>query len=584
MVVDVIPGIISLAVTVGIIALIASAARRRGPGVDAHSVRRFFQYAVLYALVIVVALGVAELLGRAFGAEVPEWQDQSIELARGLAFAIVGGALLVLLAWWTRRMHRADPAETESPLWVAYVSLATLTGAAVAATSVQSTGFMLFADGRFDGGSAATFLAWTAVWWVHWEIARRSLDKAQQTIHLLLGSLIGLAFSAAGLVMTLGTSLDLLIRPETLGKPLGALGEGVATLVVGALLWVRYWVTAAIKLPRRGLWLAYVLPVGVGGGLVMALVAGSRLLWSVLVWFFGDRRDASWSMHFDSAALELAALLVGILVWWYHRSVLGSGEMQGAGRTEPQRVYEYLVAGISLVAAAIGVGTLLVTLIEAVTPGVDAGLPVVNTLWAAVTLLVVGVPVWWVFWRRVSRAAVLDPTAEAASPARRVYLAVLFGLAGVAAVIALITAAVSLMQDIVAGSLGPATVRSMRYALGTLVGAAAVSAYHGAVFRQDRASGPAMRERGPRTILLIGGVGPDVDRELSRATGAKVEVWGRLDVPVPDWDVAVLAEELSAFPDADVVVVSESQGHRIVVVDPSGRRAFAEPEPAVPVP
>ena len=32
-----------------------------------------------------------------------------------------------------------------------------------------------------------------------------------------------------------------------------------------------------------------------------------------------------------------------------------------------------------------GVGTVLVTLIEAVTPGIDAGMPVVNTLWAAVT-------------------------------------------------------------------------------------------------------------------------------------------------------------------------------------------------------
>ena len=576
-----ISGFIGLAVVVGLIALIASGARRRGPGVDARSVRRFFQYAVLYALVIVVALGVVELLGRLLGAEVPEWQNPSAELATGLAFAIVGGALLALLAWWTRRMHLADPSEAESPMWVAYVTLAALTGAVVAASSVQNAGYLLLSDARLDAESAALFLTWAAVWWVHWEIARRTLDTARQTPHLILGSLVGLAFGAAGMVITLGTSLDLLLRPEAVGRPLGVLGEGASTLIVGALIWVRYWATAAVHLPRRPLWLALVLPLGVGGGLVMALVAGSRLLWSVLVWFLGDRQEMSASVHFDSAALELAALLVGILIWWYHRSVLATGAEKGAGRTEPRRVYEYLVAGIGLVAAAIGVGTVLVTLIEAVTPGIDAGMPVVNTLWAAVTLLIVGVPVWWVFWRRVGRGAAVDPTAEAASPTRRVYLVVLFGLAGVAAVIALITAAVTLMQDVVAGSLGAATVRSMRYALGTLVGAAAVSAYHGAVFRADRVSGASTRLRGPRTVVLVGAVGPEVDRDLSRATGARVEVWGRLDSAVTGWDVAALADELAQYPGMDVLVLADDGDHRVLVVDPSGRHA-AQPDAALP--
>lgn len=573
--VEMVSGFIGLAVLVGLIALVATGARRRSPGVDARSVRRFFQYAVLYALVIVVALGADELLGRLLGAEVAPWQDPSAELARGLAFTFVGGTLALLLAWWTRRMHKADPGEAESPMWVAYVMLAALTAAVVAALSVQRVGFTVVADGRLDAESAATFLPWAALWWAHWEIARRTLDETRRRPHLLLGSLVGLILAAVGLVLTLGTSLDLLLRQDTVWRPLGVLGEGAATLLVGALIWVRYWATGAIALPRRPMWLALVLPLGVGGGLVVALVAGSRLLWSVLVWFFGDRQDLSPSVHFDSASYEWAALLVGILIWWYHRAVLASGAEASLGRTEPRRVYEYLVAGIGLVAAAIGVGTMLVTLIEALTPGIDAGMPVVNTLWAAVTLLAVGSPVWWVFWRRVGRAAAVDPSAEAASPARRVYLVVLFGLAGVAAVIALITAAVTLLQDVVAGSLGAATVRSMRYALGTLVGAAAVSVYHGAVFRADRVAGASARPRGPRTVLLIGAVAPEVDRQVSRATGAHVEVWGRLDSPATQWEVAELADELAQYPGLDVVVIAENGGHSVVVVDPSGRRAAA---------
>lgn len=560
--------VIVLGVVVGLIALVVSGARRR-PTVDAHSVRRFFQYAVLFGLVIVVAIGAAELLGRAFGTRFEDWEDPTAQLARGLAFTIVGGALLALLAWWTRRMHRADPAETESPLWAAYLTLAALAGAVTASVSVSSIGYALFSASPLDGDDAGTFLAWTGVWAVHWWLARRTLDRSHQTLHLLAGSLVGLVLAVGGLTTTLGTALDLILMPDTIGRSLGLLGESGAVLLVGALLWARYWATDAIHLPRRPLWLGYVLPIGVGGGLVMSLVAGSRLLWSVLVWFVGNRQGDSATVHFASAATEFAALLVGVVVWWYHRTVLGDEEQ----RSEPQRVYEYLVSGIALVAAAIGVGTVLVSVIEAATPGIDAGMPVENTLLAAVTLLLVGIPVWWVFWARIRRAMATSPSTEVVSPTRRVYLVVLFGLAGVAAVVALITVAVTLMQDVVAGTVGVATLRGMRYGLGTLIGAAAVSAYHGAVFRADRAMGVAGRARGPRSVLLVGAVSPELDRDLTRATGARVEVWGRLDAPAEAWDVAALAEELAGYPGLDVVVVAEGGGHRVLVVDPTGRSA-----------
>ena len=58
--------------------------------------------------------------------------------------------------------------------------------------------------------------------------------------------------------------------------------------------------------------------------------------------------------------------------------------------------------------------------------------------------------------------------------------------AGVAAVVALLVAAYAFFRDLVDAQLGTATLRAMRYGLGVLVASAAVSAYHGAVFRQDR--------------------------------------------------------------------------------------------------
>lgn len=565
----IIGSILSLALVVGIIVIIVVvAARRRGPGgVDAHGVRRFFQYVLLFALFVVVAIGVSELLGRAFGAVPREYEDAGANLAQALAFVLVGGPVAAGLSWWTWRRHRADSDETDSGLFVAYVTITALVALFVAATALQG----LLSDalsGRFAPNRLGDLIAWGAVWAGHWWLARRTLDAARGAPHLLLGSLVGLAMAASGLVLALGTALDLLLRPQVVFGASQSLMEGASLLVTGGLVWVGYWLFGAARLPRGTWWLAYVLLAGVAGGLVAALTAASRLLWTVLVWFIGDRAGADAALHFASASTEFATLVAGGLVWWYHRTVLGEYRED---RTEVRRVYEYLVAGIGLAAAAAGVGTVLVAVIEALTPGVDEGMTVLNTLLGGLTALAVGAPVWWFLWSRIRRATASDPGTEVPSLTRRIYLVVLFGVAGIAAVVSLIAAAVILFNDLVDGQVSAVTVRSMRYALGVLVATAAVSAYHGAIFGQDRARGLA-RARGPRSIVLVGQSDPDAARVLARATGARVEVWGRLDAATPPWDTDALGAALAGA-SGDLLVLAEPGGWRVVEVDPSGRRA-----------
>lgn len=567
--------ILSLALMVGIIVIVVVAARRRASGgVDAHSVRRFFQYVLLFALYVVVAIGLAELLGRAFGSVPGEYEDPGGDLAQALAFLLVGGPVAAGLSWWTWRRHRAEPDETDSGLFVAYVTITALVSLFVAATSLQ--GVLAGAlDGRFDPDGLGVFLAWGAVWAGHWWLARRALDATRGAPHLLLGSLVGLAMAAAGLVMALGAALDVLLRFGTMfGTTLG-LAEGASLLVTGALVWTGYWLMGAARLPRETWWLAFVLLAGVGGGLVAILTAASQLLWSILVWFVGDRAGADAATHFASATTQFATLAAGGLVWWYHRTMLGEHREE---RTEVRRVYEYLVASIGLIAAAAGVGTVLVAFIEAVTPGVDYGMTVRNTLLGGLTALLVGAPVWWLQWRHIRRAVASDPGAEVPSLTRRIYLVVLFGIAGIAAVVALIAAAVILFNDVVDAQVSGVTIRSMRYALGVLVATAAVSAYHGAIFGQDRARGIA-RASGPRSIVLVGPADPDAARALGRATGARVEVWGRLDVATPPWDADALGAALAGM-GGDLLVVADPGGWRVLEIDPSGRRAASTPAPA----
>ncbi|WP_147454049.1 DUF5671 domain-containing protein [Tessaracoccus antarcticus] len=545
----------ALAIPAALVVVIVLALRRRehvtsaAPGAGTRGVRRFFQYLLLFALTILAAVGVADLLGRLFGATTSGGET----LALPLSFTLVGLPLACLIAWWTRRAMRHDPEEAASLWYAVYLTLATWTALIVAMVALQAllSGAL---RGDVNGDALARLVVWGALWALHWRLAR-PLGDMRGWPHLLVGSLIGLGTAAVSMGLLLGTSLGALLLDgpgELVFGTSGELARFGAMFITGALVWVRYWPGAAARLPRSTPWLAYVLPVGVGGGLLTALVAASILLWQVLVWLVGDHLGLNARQHFADSPSALAFTVVGLLIWWYHGAILAETRRN---RSEVRRVYEYLVSALGLIAASAGVGMVIVAAIESFTPGVDLGMSVVNTLLGAVTLLAVGVPVWWLFWSRIQRVRADDPVSETASPTRRTYLVLLFGIVGVAAVVALLVAVFVLLQDVIAGTASAETLRSMRYALGVLVTAAAVSAYHGAVFREDRHVALPNRPTGPRSVLLVGAPAPGLALALSRATGARTQVLVRSDGAAPPWSEETLIAALHAHPGEDLLVM-----------------------------
>ena len=122
-----------LLVGLGVVAVVAvrrMTARGGGPATEGHAVRRLFQYLLLYALLVVVATGLSGLLGRLLSAPLAS-ADQS-ELARSVAFTVVGVPLFVLVALWSRRRLAVDPFESASPAWALYITAASLTSLVVA--------------------------------------------------------------------------------------------------------------------------------------------------------------------------------------------------------------------------------------------------------------------------------------------------------------------------------------------------------------------------------------------------------------------------------------------------------------------
>lgn len=577
------PVLLVVAVVVGVMA-----ARRRhagdeppAPG-EGSGVRRFFQYLLLAGLLFTAASGISGLLGRLFELGSQLDRDQST-LALQLTFTLIALPLFGAVAWWTWRRLREDPAEARSLAWAFYVTGVSLVALVVAAVAWRDSLEWLLLDTRPRPTNVATAVVWTVAWAAHHWWPRMFTPPAALRAERLLSSLVGLVMVVAGAVITLVPALGELLglTADSLVSPtITAMLEGVSLLVVGALIWVGCWVLDAVRGPRGNAWLALVLLVGVAGGLLMAVVGASLAGYDLLVQLVGAG-DAPVGGDAAAGANELAAtparialVVVGLLVWWYHREVLDTGRR--AARTEVRRVYEYLLAAIGLLAAAAGLVMVLVTLVEAIAAGSDLviGGSAVKALLAALVLLTVGLPVWWWHWRQTQAARVSDPAGELVSPTRRTYLLVLFGVAGVTAVITLITLVYLVLQDVLAGELGVETMRSIRFPIGILATTSLLSAYHWTIWRQDRLDtrelgledhGRSSRQS-RRQVLLVGAEGGERAATLRERAEVDVRVLTRTDAEAGAWELDALAALLEAHPGTDLVVVMGPDGPQAIPV------------------
>ncbi len=557
----------------GIVAVAMKIAGRSGNGgsgpSDGAGLRRFFQYVFLYGLLIVAASGLTGLIARIFDTDLVRMDGAG--LARSVTFTVIGIPLYVAVAWWSRGRLAGDPGEARSLGWAFYVTAAAITALIPAMVSGWGVLSWVFGHERWDGGAGAGLVVWGGVWAAHWIADRRVTPPGRSHLHLLAGSIIGLSVASVGLARLLIAILEVILpglAPDLVISGPAPITRALVVFLVGSPVWVWYWLASGSRLERTGLWRAYVLLAGVGGGLATAIVSASVVVFDVLVWFIGRPTASTAIGHFDALAAAAATAATGLLLWWYHRTVLRS---EGGGRTEAGRVYEYLMAAIGLLAAASGLTTVLVALIEALVGSgfAEEGTAPVNTLLAAVTLLIVGGPVWWVFWRRIQRATAAEAVEEVTSPTRRVYLFVLFGLVGLVAIISLLVAVFIVFEAIFETRLGAETVRSMRVALGILVTGGAMAAYHWSVYKADRLVVGIREHRGPSNVVLVGPADDTVVAAVASGTGARVQLWRRAEEMAEVWSATDVVEAVRDSEWDDLVVILGSEGLSTIPIDRS---------------
>ncbi|MDP4589440.1 MAG: DUF5671 domain-containing protein [Candidatus Nanopelagicales bacterium] len=561
-----IPLLLLIAVVVLVVRKIANKAI--GVNSSAQPVRLFFQYALTLGLFITFTVGLAGLLGRLLGASQDVVTDQS-SLASNLAFVVVGGPLLAWLLLWLKRSIARNPLEAEGFIPTFFATLAAIISLLVFMSSTIAVSYNLIDGASSLGYTSARTIVWGSALIMVLRVSNAVIPKNDFRIQYFVGSLITAIAAIVGLIQVLANLLSaILSQPMFLGAQSPALissrnnsFDGFATLVVAAALWFYYWIKNANAKTNDKTWLLYVLVAGVGGSLVLALTSLTVTIYQALVWFIGDPASQVISEHFAGIPTSAAIAIVGLLAWWYHKSLLPLNSQ----RSETQRIYEYVVAAVSLVASTVGIAIITVAIIEAFTISVIVGDDAINTLLGAVTVILVSGPVWVRFWNRIQSFAKSSEQEELTSPIRRIYLFLLFGVGGITAIVSLITVVFQIFNGILSSTFGNTTLNEMRFALGILISTGIVAGYHWEIYRHEKDVEVSFSSS-TKSVLLVGPTNPEFVNALKTATGAKITFLQRTDSSDLDWPTDHVIELITQSKDLDLLILLESTGVKVVPV------------------
>jgi len=541
----------------------------RASGSAQGTVRRLIVYTILFALVTIAAIGVAGLLERLLGFGSEFVSSGTADLARSLAFALIGGPLAAVL-WWAVWRRLRDESERTSLAWGLYVAAMCAVALIVATSALVGTATALV-DERWQADTFATGVVWALVWVWHRWMWRHPVNRPVRlrTVPGVIGTVFGLIIGAAGAVFALGALFDMAIRgalePAIAGGPWwDAPVDGAIWAVAGAAIWWWHWYReGALHLHTRFAGVGLVV-VGVGGGAVLMLGGLGTGLWVGLRLAFDPGESAGEVLR--PLGTALASGLVGAAVWTYHHHV-------ATHRDCTRRPSTLVMSGVGLIAAASGIGVVVsAALAEFVSP--LAASDSRSLLLGGISALVVGGTAWWFSWKPLAGT---DP-AEIAFPGRRVYLIAVFGLSAVVALVALLVVGFRVFEFGLDANTGGSLVDRVRGPLGVLVAAGLVFGYHFTVWRHDRAimaaAGLSSERRIGRVFLVAAGDVATLERAIADATRASVTVWQRAAEPAAEHRTV---PHTAPDPAAVVAALDGVAGRRVLVIAGPGDRVEIVP-------
>ena len=318
-------------------------------------------------------------------------------------------------------------------------------------------------------------------------------------------SLQGVAWAIIALLRNLALS--------RLNPPPTAIAFEIAVILIGLPVFLVHWLwgqrLAAATKEERGATLRHFYLYGTMAGFLGPFTANAFDLLGTLLSVNStiDRRPHSLTPG-DAIVYHLIALIVISVLWFYHRRIIVRDAVPVKGGLSTVRrmyVLGFSAAGLVLTTMA-NVYLLRWIMMQFGEADAIGGSSLGVGLATEITRLVVGVPLWLVFWRWAQRLFNGPSEAERGSVLRKVYLyaAVFVGALGAVFNTSLILA--SLLRAL----LGLPSKGDIRVPLSLIVGMAVLWAYHAFAIRDDAAkAGAAPRQEGVRRLYLylIAGIG-----------------------------------------------------------------------------
>ena len=555
-----IPLLILGGIVFGVVKLMSKHGKETGEGAGV-AIRRFFQYAVMLAMLVLTSFGVAGLIDAATSAGSRITVDAT-GTALSIAFVFVGLPVFLGLGIYTDHRLKVDPREQQSAGWAIYLTIV-LFGSLVTVMSLTGAFLAeLLDDGDIDRTIGIYAVVWAVVWGGHWWAAQNKGDPQRLQAQTLLGSAAGLFAVffgiAAGATAVLTQIYDRLFQTSIVDAGIEPLAAPFIILVVGIPVWWWYWFRHGRHMNHGGLWLTYVLLLGVLGGAIAVVIGAGFVIFGVLEWFLGDPGTTLLASHFEFLPVAIGFMVSGSASWLYHARLLG--DRSDRKRTEVDRVYDYLLSGAGLVVAASGIATLVTVSLKAL-----AGLGLTsfqsgNATAAALTLLIVGVPLWWRYWSTIQRCRRTDPDAELASVTRRIYIFLLFGVAGIVAVVNLIIIVFMVFNDILEGRFGSNTLDDASVPISLLITAGIIAGYHFSVFYEDRKALPDVVEPKLRRVFVVGLSTDPIVEAITSNTDATMTVIETDSDPITAANAEDALEILQTTDHPSVVVIADEHG------------------------
>ena len=593
--------VLPLAIIGGIVAAVVSWRRREG-GFEEETeedrgigrVKRLYFYVGTFVYMMVAGVGVT-LVGRYILNELfgpPVLTRDVTPLAIGVSLALIWTPVWAWHRWRVQRFLEEEPAERRSLLrkFYIYVTLG-VTAGLVTQASVEVLRWLLDAK-PFGGYAVAALVVWLGVWAYHWLTENAEGQPTEETrtvrrLYIYIASIWSLTMLAVGLAFATYFvfrdayeglfDVPVLLRGE---EPFWGdfMKNALAVALVGAGLWAWHWLYVARRDVESTLRQWYLYAYAVLGGVITMLAATGIIVYWVLVWLIGVPGEESAVAHFRFLPGTLSPLLVGLILWLYHWSVVqweraAVGELSAA-----RRIYGYVMA-------ALGVGTLAAAVIVLVSTVIAIGITSArevlvgpdwwrNRIALFLTFALLGGPVWSYYWFSMQRWAAHGGPEERASLPRRVLVWGSLGI-GSLAILGNISYLLFIFLDaVLEDTLSLTLLRDGKWSIGAVTAAGLFVPYYWLILREDRlavgeAVAPPTVPRKTVTVLIGEGGGPFV-RSLEGVLEGRVRILHRTD---PDAGLPELAdgglEELEKR-------IREAAGNQVLLVaDATGVQVYS---------